>query len=391
MTYTAPTVNYSATINGTYTSLTGIQSVSINRGRQRFQDNFNQTSCVIELIPANSYALPLAVGQFIDVRDANTSTSPCYFSGVITDVSRRYQMPYNAGTGAAPDDQITITATGAVGGFGKVSVTGVSLIPDTVLTQITLAGDSQNILIYEILADTVATGTVNFTGGLLDLVNGLLRTNQYFIDDIDMQRQRISIGIYDYDLGVALFPPGVGNVQYTMSDAGTVGAFKFAALEYLSSVQTAFNKVEVVAEGLATQTATSGRAPFNTLVYNTYNASTSIALNLAEYIIATQNLASITPFSVTTNTLLSPTCTTIAKTANQAILGLPVADRAVNLGSALTMIFRGSTVQAQIQGINTTFYPEYASVQLHLSPSLGAQFILDNTTFGVLDQNKLGF
>jgi hypothetical protein len=61
------------------------------------------------------------------------------------------------------------------------------------------------------------------------------------------------------------------------------------------------------------------------------------------------------------------------------------------IGALVTVIFRGTTVTAQIQGINTTFYPDYASVQLYLSPSIGAPFTLDSPILGVLDQNRLGF
>ena len=390
MTYTAPTVNYSATLNGTYTSLTGIQSVSINRGRQRFQDNFLQTSCVIELIPADSYALPLAVGQFIDVRDANTSTSPCYFAGRITDVSRRFDMPYNAGTGAAPGDRITITATGAIGVLAANNVTDFPANSNLAWFDIFFSADRLGVNVGGVDANATATpSSISFTGGALDFINALLRTEQFFIDDLDIRRSPFRINNNHNFLAVQ-FPSGQGNRNFVFSDAGTVGAFKFAALEYLSSVQNTFTEVEVVAPGIATQTASTGSAPFNTLVYNTYNASTLAASNLAQLLIATQNLVAVTPFSVSTNTLLSPTCTTLSLLSNRTIFD-GVSDNGMNLGSAVTVIFRGTTVEAQIQGINTTFYPDQARVQLYLSPSLGAQFILDNSTFGVLDQNKLGF
>jgi hypothetical protein len=389
MTYTAPTVNYSATINGTYTSLTGIQSVSINRGRQRFQDNFPQTSCVIDLIPADSYALPLAVGQFIDVRDANTSTSPCYFAGRITDVSRRFDMPYNAGTGAAPGDRITITATGAIGVLAANNVTNSITASGLAREDIFILADRLGVNVGAVIPNAVAVPTITFTGGALDLINALLRTEQYFIDDLDIRRSPFLINNNHNFLAVQ-FPSGQGNRDFVFSDAGTVGAFKFAALEYLSSVQNTFTEVDVVAPGIATQTASTGSAPFNTLVYNTYNASTLDASNLAQLLIATQNLVAVTPFSVSTNTLLSSTCTTLSLLSNRTIFD-GVSDNGMNLGSAVTVIFRGTTVEAQIQGINTTFYPDQARVQLYLSPSLGAQFILDNSTFGVLDQNKLGF
>lgn len=389
MTYTAPTVNYSATINGTYTSLTGIQSVSISRGRQRFQDNFTQTSCVIELIPANSYALPLAVGQFIDVRDTNSASSPCYFAGVITDVSRKFQMPFNAGTGAAPGDRITITASGTVGALGRNSVVNTSIVAQAASGAIFSIASANNIWVGVIVPSPARSSAFTFTGGTLDIINALLRTSQYFIDDLDSKRAQY---VSSTNFFGATFGPGLGNLNYVFSDINTVGSFKYNALEYQSSVQNTFTEVEVVPAGLATQTAVSGSAPYNSLVYNTYNETTLDASNLAQLIIATQNLVQITPNVISTDTFIAPTCTTISRLSLTDMFNIGGESlRVFNLGAAVTVEFRGTTVAAQIQGINTTFYTDHAAVQLYLSPSLGAQFILDNAIFGVLDQNKLGF
>jgi len=386
MTYTTPTVNYSATLNGTYTALSGVQSVSINRGRQRFQDNFPQTSCVIELIPANSYTVPLAVGQFIDIRDSNSASSPCYFSGVITDINRKFSMPFNAGTGAAPDDRITITATGGIGALGKISVTNLSVANDFAVKLIGIIGASNRIFNRGLADSLIKSSAQTFTGGALDLINTLLRTSQFLIDDMDLKRDFFDVVLSQANV---VFPVGQGNLKFDFSDAGTVGALKFTNLEFLSSVQDVFTKVEVVPAGLATQTAVSGVPPFNTLVYDTFNESALDANNLAQFILATQDLVQITPFSVSTNTFVAPTCTNISKITN--VDAVPGPTSTVNLGSAVSIEFRGTTVEAFIQGINTNFYMDHATVQLYLSPSLGAPFVLDSATFGVLNQNKLGF
>jgi hypothetical protein len=63
----------------------------------------------------------------------------------------------------------------------------------------------------------------------------------------------------------------------------------------------------------------------------------------------------------------------------------------MNLGAGVTVLFRGTTALAEIQGINTVFYSDYAQLQLYLSPSLGTPFTLDSSTFGVLDTNRLGY
>ena len=388
MPYTPPTVNYSTTINGTYTSLTGIQSVSISRGRQRFNDNFSGTRCTIELIPATSYATPLAIGQFLDVRATNVANAAAYFVGTITDIERKYAIPYNTSTGLAAADRIIISATGTTGVLGKATLADYTLTETDCTASITGAAlevDTWVTYIYPDYTRIINSPSTVSNIGVLDLVNGLLRTCQYFIDDIDNKRVtyagKANIG--------ATFSPGVNNSSYTFSDAGTSGAYTFTDLEYLSSVQNTFTEAQVLALGLATQSATSGSAPYNTLVYNTYNVNTVDAESLAGYIINMQSVPTAVPYSITTNTLTAPTCTDISVlTTTDALF---TAGQTVNLGAAITVIFRGTTVTAQTQGINTTFYTDYATVQLFLSPSLGTPFILDSSVFGVLDTNRLGY
>lgn len=388
MAYTPPTVNYSTTINGTYTSLTGIQSVAINRGRQRFDQNFSGTRCTIELIPATSYATPLAIGQFIDVRATNVANAAAYFVGTITDIERKYAIPYNTSTGLAAADRIIISATGTTGVLGKATLADYTLTETDCTASITGAAlevDTWVTYIYPDYTRIINSPSTVSNIGVLDLVNGLLRTCQYFIDDIDNKRVtyagKANIG--------ATFSPGVNNSSYTFSDAGTSGALTFTDLEYLSSVQNTFTEAQVLALGLATQSATSGSAPYNTLVYNTYNVNTVDAASLAGYIINMQSVPTAVPYSITTNTLTAPTCTDISVlTTTDALF---TAGLTVNLGAAITVIFRGTTVTAQTQGINTTFYTDYATVQLFLSPSLGTPFILDSSVFGVLDTNRLGY
>jgi hypothetical protein len=386
MPYTPPTVNYCATIDGTYTSLTGIQTVSISRGRQRFQDNFTQTNCTIELIPATTYALPLAVGQFIDVRNENTDTSPCYFNGRITDIQRNYAIPYNSGTAYAPQDRIIITATGPTGALGTSSLSNYLLGTTDCTDAIYQLALSVGIYAtFQQYASVQCSTTLNVNGGTLDVVNALLRTSQYFIDDLDQLRTYI-----DGSVTANLYPAGQGNTSFTFSDSGTAGAYKFSDLQYLSSVQNTFNQVQVSPAGLATQSATSGSAPYNTLPYQTYNKTTSDALSLANYILAVQSVTTPVPFSVTTNTLLDSSVTALS-VVNDRLNTFLFDTKPMNLGASVTVIFRGTTVTATIQGINTTFYDDYATVQLFLSPSLSSSFTLDSTVLGVLDTNRLGY
>lgn len=375
MPYTAPTVNYSATNNGTYTTLTGVQSVNINRGRQRFQDPFPQSTCTVELIPANSYALPLAIGQFIDVRDTNSGTSPCYFAGQITDVTRTYDIPFNAGTGAAPGDRITITASGGTGALGSALLNNYSLPSQAV--SVSLDNVIFNANVTYVYAETfILNSAQTLNGSMLQAVNTLLQTGQMLIDDLDTQRLGTKRGLYTF------INRGSSSLGLAYSDTG---ATRYKSLQFESSAQNTFNWVEVDAAGVGTSITAKGSAPYNALKYDTFNVSVADSSSLSNYLyeLLSGQLTPV-PFTLSTDTATANNCMSVARLADGGIT--PSA-----IGQIASITFRGATVRGQVQGLTANFYADRASVQLYFSPSLGVPFTLDSSAFGVLDTNRLGY
>lgn len=383
MTYTAPTVNYtlSSLPAGTWYTLTGVQSVNISRGRQRFQDPVSQSSMVVELIPANSYTLPLAIGQSIDVRDTNDNSSVCYFSGRITDIQRSYAMPYNSSTGAAPGDRITITATGATGVIGAGQLSGQTLTNTYTWSSIATVAGVQGVSWASSGYDNdVKNSAQTFSGAALDCVNQLLRTSQTTIDEI--VSARTSPNVY----GITTWATGVGLNTISFTDNGGAG-YKYSGLEFLSSVQNTFNWIEVNAQGVYDVVAAFGSAPFNALKYSTFSQNPTETSNLASYLwymLSGQTQAA--PFTISTNTAVSSSCMALAQWVKD---GAGYANAV--MGQQVAVTFRGSTTYGSVVGVNAAFYPDRGNVQLFLSPSLGTPFTLDSTAFGVLDTNRLGY
>jgi hypothetical protein len=61
-------------------------------------------------------------------------------------------------------------------------------------------------------------------------------------------------------------------------------------------------------------------------------------------------------------------------------------------GTQVAVAFRGTTYQCIIEGVNVSATPAGAVFTYYVSGAdLNAYLILDNTTFGVLDANKLGY
>lgn len=386
MPYTPPKAYYCATLNGTYLELTGIQSINVTRGRERFTDPFRGSQCVVELIPANTYSTALAIGQFIDVRTTNSASSPALFTGRITDIQRNYAIPYNAAnTIAAPADRIIITATGATGVIGNQSLDGdVSLAAGTdaifqAATRSVAEANVDNPQGYSGLGSTpsgvqVSGKTYSAGSPVMEIINDLLATAQWVIDDADLGRTQLS----GYNFGVRYFPTSATGSTIIFSDAGTASSYKYNDIEYLSSIQQAFSTVVIRPDGLTTQTASSGSL-LNTYTLDTVDQTTTQALGLANYILTVANQTTPAPFAIRTNTAVDSTTEVLARLETYPV------------GTNVQVIFRGTTVYATVQGWNFGFYPDYANVTAYLSASLGTPFTLDSTSFGVLDTNRLGY
>lgn len=381
MPYTAPTVNYSATMAGTYTTLTGVESVTISRGRRRFQDNFQASQCTIELIPATSYSPELAIGQYVDVRVANTATSRAFFTGQITDVERIYQIPYTSATNYAPADRIVITATGGTG-----------IIAQNTLTNQTIASPAGNCVdaisaiaslcaVYGVPTQNNNIGaslTVASDDGAFDLVNKLCRTGQIWVDDLDTQRN--TSGTYLNQHGLIIYPSSTNTATFAQS-----GSIKYNQLTFESSAQTRFNRVNVYADGLAVQT-TQGTAPYNAMDYYTFNTTTGNALSLSSLLYNLFNgLTTVAPFTISTTTAVDDTWLPLVYTSwvGGGLGGY--------LGAGANITFRGTAYNAQIQHMTVSFYPDQARATFTLAPSLGQAFTLDSSQFGILDTNRLGY
>jgi len=374
MPYTAPVVNYITGGGGSWTTIPNVQSVNINRGRQRFQDPLSQTVMTVEVIPTNSTTF--SVGQLIDCRDANTDVSPCYFQGRITDVQRSYAFPYNSFTGATPQDRITITATGGTGVIGTAQLNAQSwsaqLVSDTIYALLI----AQGMAFGDFRVNSVRNSAQTFSGALLEAVNQLCNTAQYTLDDYVIERIASK-------LGVTFFPTGQQFNSLSFTDTGS--GYAYTGLEFLSSFQNTFNWIEVEATGVYTSVTALGAAPFNALVYKTFNENLADTSNLSSYLYALlSGQTDPVPFSISTNTMAAAGCMALAQVPSgsltNAIIGQPV-----------SVAFRGTSATGTVIGVNSAFYPDRGNVQVYLSPSLGTPFTLDSSAFGVLDTNRLGY
>jgi hypothetical protein len=388
MTYTAPSVQYCATLNGTYTVLSGVQSVNINRGRKIATDPFVGSSCVIEIIPPATFAVELAVGQFLDVRQTNSATADAYFCGRITDIERTYEMPYNTVTGASPGDRIVITCSGPTGQLAATQlndylVTGIAGGVESSTTQISNVCSDNGIapIIRNLNPKTPQSFT--FTGGAFDLVNQIGRNVQAYIDDIDDQRTVFS----GFSSSAIFFAPDY-QVELTLTDVfpGNTGEH-FVGLQFLSSTEQAFNEIIVTASGKTTQVVAAASGPYNTLNYSTTLDREADMLDLAQYLFTFNQQTTAVPATISLSSTESTQINRIAELKTRT----ETTNNFLRLGSRMNITFRGQQYVGQIQGIQTSYGIEQSRQTLYFSANLGQPFTLDVAEFGVLDTSRLGY
>lgn len=415
MPFTTPTVNVATTMDGTYTTIAGVQNLQFNRGRQRYSDPFAASNLTIEMLAPTNDALVPKVGNFIDIRATNSSASEAYFVGKVTDVRRDYDIPYTTATNSAPGDRIFVTVRSALGLIGQYQASNPYVFK--VSPSWTILGLLGAFFGYTFNCVVVTLGTfanwpiasllssqVLFTGPALDMMNQLARTGPYYIGDYDNARV-----VAVPDPSQAGYNPGYGNREFkvgvrsagltdisasnfTFSD---VGAIRYDGINFLTGNENTYTAITVSTDNNlygddnktitvpstipAAQTYYVGNAPFTTLSWTTNSPDTTWSSSLTSVVYNRTYQPTIGPFSITTTTAVDSTALNMALMNSHFV------------GETGSITFRGTTYKVSLEGVDVFMTPDQARVTCYFSPFPGDYFILNSTTNGVLDTNKLGY
>jgi hypothetical protein len=167
--------------------------------------------------------------------------------------------------------------------------------------------------------------------------------------------------------------------SYNFSDETNDASHQvYSQLNFTTSTQDYFTQIVVEPQGLTAQEAVAIGAsePYRSFSVTTQSATESQALGLAEYL---ANLLSSPGINIS-----SITC--IAEAQNAPRLTY------LDIGDEVTVRFRSTDYVGIIEGIEVNATPEQSSYTFYFSSAdRNAYLILDNPTFGKLDENKLGF
>ena len=363
-------------LNGTPNVITNVQRVSVSGGRQALVDNYGSGRCTITCRYPTGYASPisgLVPGATITVslEDMQFNNIVSVFYGYVSDVEVQYGMPYSAGVGNA--DYLVIHCETALAKLARASGNGYGMAAGTVTAQAATATTQSKVTVDADSTASVSGATVS--GSWADWLNQLAVTiGGRIVDDV-------TVTLIDQR------PAGV--ITGLLSDATSPGAsdLRYDSIQFDSLAQNYFTQVTVDPESYAAQTVSNipvGESARNYTV-NTYSGSDGQTTDLANFYLSQFGTPSIGISEVSLS--LNTVATNAQVLTVQSIFGntSPVA---MQIG----VLFRGTTYTCIIEGFNITATPGEQSVQFYVSDNALNNFlILDNTNFGRLDYNKLGF
>jgi hypothetical protein len=344
------------------------QNIVITKGRTQVTDAFKASTATITGRDVN--ALPnIEIGKDIEIIAEEGTDSFSLFYGVVADIKITYGQ-------VASMDSYEIHCEDALAAAGRSFTTdsfswsagitpytaGKNTMDDAFGGSVVLAGGPFSI-------STVSAQSVP-NANVLQLLNQLAATEQGYLTSLQpdaikwINRQEYItqpvIGDFIDDTGVSLNP-----IAY------------FNEIIFRSQADSFFEKVVVEPAGLAPQSSGTGSRVFTV---KTFDQTTTQAQNLADYTLATLLVQDSVPSTVSAISEIQPN--NILMTAVQR----------TGQGFRMGIVFRNNSYSVFLEGCTVTATPEQTRWTFNVVSSEALSFfILDNSAFGKLDQNRLGF
>jgi hypothetical protein len=368
----------------TFTALTNVQGVNIRLGRRRQLDAYNSSSAEIQIRYPTGFASPIAAlktGTYLKVESPNyLDTVGGCFLGRIRDVRVQYGIPYVGGVGNA--DYLTISCEGFFAAVARMNGSGYSMASDTPQNQLTASNAITGVTgayLRPTGSNPVMAGTT-ISGTWGDWYNQLLTTlNGRMFDANIINEIKVVSPFYQNPINSAYV--------VTFSDnANPVTEYIYDQIDFTSYADNFWNQASITPEGLSTVTVTAAGAttPYRTYSLNSLNGTTAQATDFGNYL---TSLYGTSQFRIA-----SISCLVEASSMNGRLDLLAGQSPPSYMGMRINLVFRGTTYSCIIEGVTISATPQSSRYTFTLSAAeQNNYFILNETVFGRLDYNKLGY
>jgi hypothetical protein len=361
-----------------WTSLSNLQSVTINIGNQEQLQQIKASTAQLRFRYPTGYASPIT--QLVPstfVRIVNTTPSSgnyTIYCGRIANVSAEYGIPYSGGVGVS--DYLDIDLEGTFAEMGRLQANGYVMSAGTIANQLTAS------TAYGALASWDSTTTQNIAGTTIDGTWGdwvsqlALTTNARLVDGSEPNMVN---GVYTLR---SPFADKIATVNFSDTTNNATNQV-YSDITFESLADNYYTQVIVTPESYAEQVVPAGSTTGRSYQVNTLNASEADALDFANYLLSNYNTQQLTISSIT--------C--MGEAQNSFQLDKIAANNFYNLvGYYINVVFRGTTYPCVVEGVTMSATPSSSRFTYYLSGGSLNNFLrLDNATYGTLDNNRLGF
>ena len=366
----------------TWYQLPNITALSIFKGRQLQIDDYSIESAQISTEFPSSWTTTPKLGDQIILyiykpgvvigKDEFTC-----FVGRIRDVAINYGFVTNM-------DSVTISCEGLQADWGRAQLVNYALAQQNTADQILYLGVAAGLTTASFFGRSIGSAQT-YTGNAFELANLITRTEEARMFGYTATFKgtptlywygRNTTGLIGAE---SVFNDGTGTPYTTQ--------LKYEAIQFRSSADNYYNKVTISPEGLAAQTATLSTTPIYGWDKTTLDYTTSQASDHANWL--------LNNFQTKNSTLASITLTDVQQVPrydvglfNSDFLNL--CEQPINTNGKIH--FRGSTYYTVIEGVQIDATPEQTRITLFMSgQDNNAYLVLNNSVYGTLDNNKLGF
>jgi len=351
---------------GTIT-LSNVQSINFKTGRERQLDQYSSLSGTIVVRQPSAPSSIIVPGSIVYVQWKNGASYDQQFFATISNVQLEYAIPYAGGVANA--DYLIISVEGYLANCGRASGQNYAMTAGSLYSQTTAAKATSGLEINGFNVPVFGTGpqmgSTTVSGTWADWVNYVCLTINGRL--VEAQNQVALLGPTPYQTATVNFSDTTNNATN----------YVYEKIEFASFTDNFYTQTTVDPESFAAQTVQTGSAPYRTYSVNTVNASASQALDYANWLL--NNFK--TP-------KLAPTSISMFANAQNNFGGV----KNLGVGTQVDIAFRGTTYTTIIEGWAFNAQPGNARYTFYVSAAdLNAYLILDNTTFGKLDSNKLGY
>ena len=357
-----------------FVALDNVQQISGSIGRQSLQDTFEPSRMNISARYPTGYSAPnpsLVVDTQIRVK--RTGSAYTMWTGRIRNVTVQYEIPYNNATGIGVADQVDIECEGALAQWGRLQGNNLAVSASDLLTQLSnvLAGTNITYGTTYTAATAPLLSASTVSDSLANWLNTACATTGSTIKD---GSDNNIVGVNGRDF--------VGNLPAQFSDDMNTSTYQaYDSIVFDSKSSDYFTEIELNTNSFGDVVVTTGTAPFRTLRETTFSASASQATDLANYLLGIygDNGFGISEIS----------CKSEAQNSWNLDLGYGWWDI---IGYTTFVTFRGQVFRCLITGASFTATPNesrftYSVADIGLTPFL----VLDDSSVGILDINKLGW